>query len=129
MKDILGKINKTIDVITDAMVEQIPSENEVKEYCYSDLNSYAKKMILDDDRIKRFTVAIEKATEFSGKVYANEHFIIRIVMLDEEGRPIYADAKGENYLGTTIIAEAIDAKLKEKMSGQSKKTFAYRGGK
>ena len=106
MKDIFGKINKAIDVITDAMVSRIPAVNETKEYKYSDLSSYIKKMRSEHHEIKKFTIAIHKASEYAGKGYAGERFVIRLVMLNEDNTPIIADKKSDDYLGTVIIAEA-----------------------
>ena len=129
MRDIFGKINKAIDTITDAMVEQLPSVNETKEYRYSDLANYVKKMRSEYPDIHKFTIAIDRASEYDGKVYASDRFIIRIVMLTADGAPIIADKKNEDYLGTVIIAEAIDAQLKERMGGEDKKSFKCSGGK
>ncbi len=128
MKDIFGKINKAIDVITDAMVSQLPTINETKEYKYSDLSSYIKKMKSEYPEIKKFTIAIDKASEYAEKVYASERFIIRLVMLKEDNTPIIADKKNEAYLGTVVVAEAIDMQLKEKMAGEANKTFRCSGG-
>ncbi len=129
MKDIFGKINKAIDVITDAMVSRIPAVNETKEYKYSDLSSYIKKMRSEHHEIKKFTIAIHKASEYAGKGYAGERFVIRLVMLNEDNTPIIADKKSDDYLGTVIIAEAIDTQLKERMAGEANKTFRCPGGK
>lgn len=129
MKDIFGKINKAIDVITDAMVSRIPAVNETKEYKYSDLSSYIKKMRSEHHEIKKFTIAIHKASEYAGKGYAGERFVIRLVMLNEDNTPIIADKKSNDYLGTVIIAEAIDTQLKERMAGEANKTFRCPGGK
>ncbi len=129
MKDIFGKINNAIDAITDAMVSQISSVNEVKEYRYSDLQAYIKKMKSECPEISKFTIAIDRSSEYAGKVYASERFIIRLVMLREDNSPIIADRKGDDYLGTVIIADAIDTKLNEKIAGESNKTFRCSGGR
>lgn len=129
MKNILGKINKAIDAITDAMVAQLPSVNEAKEYRYSDLSNYAKKLKAEYPNIQKFTIAIDKSSEYAGKVYASDRFIIRIVMLTGKGSPIIVDKKSNNYLGTVVIAEAIDMQLKEIMAGTARKSFKCSGGK
>lgn len=127
MSDFFEKINKTIDIITDALVDQIPAVNETKEYRFADLSAYIKKMSKEHPEMRKFTIAISKSSEFSGKVYASERFIIRIVMLDENRVPIIVDGNPDEYYGTIIIAEAIDVRLKEKMGGEDKKTFTVGG--
>lgn len=129
MKDIFGKINNAIDAITDAMVSQISSINETKEYKYSDLAAYIKKMTSEYPEIKKITIAIDRSSEFEGKVYASERFIIRLVMLKDDNSPIIADKKSGDFLGTVIVADAIDTRLNDKMSGAASKTFMCSGGK
>ena len=129
MKDILGKINKAIDVITDAMVDQLSSINEVNEYKYADLQVYIKKMRSEYPEISRFRIAIDRSSECSGKVYASERFIIRIVMLDVSNAPILADKKNDDYIGTIVVAEAIDMRLMSRMAGEKVKTFICSGGR
>lgn len=123
MKGIFEKINKNIDIITDTMVELLPAVNETKEYKYSDLVTYVKKMRSKHPKIQKFVIVIDKNFEYAEKVYASERFIIRIVMLTEDGCPIIADKKSDEYLGTIIISESIDTKLKEKMAGKAKQSF------
>ena len=129
MKDIFGKINKAIDTITDVMVEQLPPVNETKEYRYSDLADYVKKMRAEYPDIQKFTIAIDRSSEYEGKVYASDRFIIRIVMLTAEGAPIIADKKSNDYLGTVVIAEAIDTQLNDRMGEDTRKSFKCSGGK
>lgn len=129
MKDIFGKINKAIDTITDVMVEQLPPVNETKEYRYSDLADYVKKMRAEYPDIQKFTIAIDRSSEYEGKVYASDRFIIRIVMLTADGAPIIADKKSNDYLGTVVIAEAIDTQLNDRMGEDTRKSFKCSGGK
>ena len=129
MSDLFNKINKAIDLITDAMVSQIPTINEMSVYKYSDLSTYIKDMKSEYPEIKRFTIAIDKVSEYAGKVYSNDRFMIKLVMLKDDNTPIIADKNSEYYLGTVIIAEAIDTKLKEKMNGKKNKTFKIMGEK
>ena len=129
MKDIFGKINKAIDTITDVMVEQLPPVNETKEYRYSDLADYVKKMRAEYPDIQKFTIAIDRSSEYEGKPYASDRFIIRIVMLTADGAPIIADKKSNDYLGTVVIAEAIDTQLNDRMGEDTRKSFKCSGGK
>ena len=129
MKDIFGKINKAIDTITDVMVEQLPPVNETNEYRYSDLADYVKKMRAEYPDIQKFTIAIDRSSEYEGKVYASDRFIIRIVMLTADGAPIIADKKSNDYLGTVVIAEAIDTQLNDRMGEDTRKSFKCSGGK
>ena len=111
------------------MVNHISATNEVKEYKYSDLSAYIKKMRVEYPEINKFIIAIDRASEYEGKVYASGRFIIRLVMLKEDNSPIIVGENCEEYLGTLIIADTIDAKLNEKMGGETKKTFRCSGGK
>lgn len=129
MGDILKKLNKIIDSVADAMVEQLPAYTETREYKYEDLSEYVKRMVSEHPQIKKFTVSITRVSEFEGKVFASDRFLIRIVMLNEDKTPLISEGKKDSYIGTVVIAEAIDTKMKDKMGGEATRTFKYSGGK
>ena len=125
--DLFDKFSKVVDKFTDALVADMPDFNESKEYSWSDLVKYVKKMKSEYHMIKKFTVAVDRKSTFGQKVYSNERFVIRIVLLDENGAPIGLSKNDDAYLGTVVVAEAIDAKFKEKMGEQSVKTMIIKG--
>lgn len=126
--ELFDKLNKVIDKVTDALVDEVPDFNESKEYSWADLVKYVKKMKAEYTAVKKITVAVEKKSDFGQKIFSSERFVIRIVLLDENGAPLISSPNADSYLGTIVIAEAIDAKLKEKMGDHSVKTMSFRGG-
>ena len=123
VKDVFGKINKAIDAISDIIVEDVSSINEVHIFTYRDLQRYVKERIKADESIKKFTISVVKSARFEAKIFASEKFVIRIVMLQEDKSPVFIDGNPNEYVGTIIIADEIDSELNTKMDGKDTKTF------
>ena len=122
MKEIIGINNKAADAFTHVLVEEVSATREVKEYTFRAFVLYYRKMIEEYPIIQMCTISLTKTHVVGERVYPDNKFIIRILMLDKDGRPIATD-KEDEYVGTMVIASSIDTKLQNFMDGKNKKTI------
>lgn len=121
MRDFFKKISKAVDVFTDTLIENTNSTREVQLYRYDDLKQFVISKGKEYSVVKKAIISVEKVNEFDGIVFSGGRYLIKIVLLDENKRPVYFDGKEDAYIGTIIIASSIDKPLQEFMGGKNEK--------
>lgn len=128
MGDLFSKFSKAVDAFTDVLTENVTAKKSVALYQYSDLSSFASKMKREYPAVGRLRVSLTKQNEFDGVVFPETKYVVRVLLLDGAGQPICIDGKSDAYLGTVVIASAVDAQMNEFMRGKTERTVAVRGG-
>ena len=129
MGDLFSKLSKAVDAFTDVLTENVSSTKNVALYKYSDLISFVSKMKQKFPGVSMCRVSLTAQKEFDGMVFPETKYIVRILLLEENGQPICIEGKNDAYLGTVAIASSVDAKMNEFMKGKTERTVAVRGEK
>lgn len=128
MNDLLKKISKAADAFAGVIMDDVQSDNYVKLYRYQDFRGLFFHKKKEYKQVEKCTISIQEAKEFDDMIFAQNKYIIRILMLDCEKRPICVKGCKDEYVGGLIIADGIDKQLQEFMGGKSEKTVGI-GGK
>lgn len=126
MGELLNKIWKAVDAVSDIITQEESSMITVDMYTYDDFNLFCKKNIRENQNIMKCTLAVLRTKEFENMVFAEYKYVIRILFLDSLGNPIQVNSSQEAYMGLMIIASGIDRKLKELIGDYEKKTLIIR---
>lgn len=128
MSDLRDKITRAANAFAEIITEDVSSTQNLSIYKYNDFKSFVNKKINEYPEIVKCTISIMQGREFEDKVYSENKYIIRMVMLDEESRPICMNGKDDEFVGAVIISSAIDKRLKDFMGEKTEKTIVI-GGK
>lgn len=126
MKNILGKLSKAVDAFTDVLTEDIESTNSVEIYRYADFKKYILSKRKENAEFKRATISIEKVDEFADVVFSEKRYLIRIILLNENKEPIVFDKNPDEYMGTIVVASAIDKELIKFMGDKTERTVGIK---
>lgn len=127
MGELLNKIWKAADAVSDIMAQEESSMITVNMYTYDDFRHFCKKKMREDRNIAKCTLAVSRTKEFENIVFAEHRYVIRILFLDSYGNPIQVESSQEAYMGLMVIASGIDHKLKDLVGDQEKKTIVIKG--
>lgn len=127
MGDLRDKITRAANAFAEIITEDVSSIQELPIYKYDDFIAFVNKKINEYPEIKKCTLSIMQGREFDNKVYSENKYIIRILMLDEGGRPVCIDGEDDEFVGAVIIASVIDKKLSDYMGEKTQKTVSIGG--
>lgn len=127
MSNILDKISRAVDAFAQVITEDVECHNTAKIYRYNDFQNLLISNKNAYPQICRCTVSIQQARQFDDMIFAENKYIIRIVMLDENKKPICIKGTKDEYVGDLIIADGIDKALKEFMNGKTERTVGVGG--
>lgn len=128
MNDFWTKLNKAADAVAEVLTEGVTSNQNVKLYTYDEFKEivmYKRKVY---PQIAKCTISVQSRKEFEDKVFPENKYVIRIVMLDEQRKPICVANNPDEYVGALVIADSIDKRLYEFMGDKTEKTVVI-GGK
>lgn len=128
VNEFFDKLSRAADAFAEVMTEGIKEEQNIKLYTYNDFRTIVLKKQREFPQITKCTISVQKRKEFDDMFFADEKYIIRIVMLDDERSPICVDNKNDEFVGAFVIADSIDRHLIEFMDGKTEKTVVV-GGK
>lgn len=115
-----------IDAATDVLTKDVSSMQKVTLYKYSDLTSFVSKMKCKFPSVSMCRVSMTARKEFGGMVFPENKYIVRVLLLKEDGRPVCLEGENDAYLGTVIIASSVDTKMDEFMKGETERTVYVR---
>lgn len=127
MGDLFMKFSKAVDAFADVLTEDVSSKKTVALYRYSDFTTFVNKVKENFPAVRGCTVSMTKKTSFEGTVFPEPKFLIRILLLQEDGRPASIEGDESGYLGTVVIASAVDTKMSEFMKGKTERTVRVWG--
>lgn len=127
MSNIFDKISRAADAFAEVITEDLRSDNTVKMYRYSDFKDLFMSKRKTYPQICKCTISIQQGKQFDDMVFAENKYIIRIVMLDESKRPICANGAADEYVGALVITDGIDKALKDFMGKKTEKTVVVGG--
>lgn len=122
MGELFDKISKAVDAFADVITEKQTSTQVVEIYKYEDFRRYFLARRKEIPQIEKCTISVTQKKEFEETVFSENKYIIRILMLDGNGKPISFDEKEDSYVGTIVIASAIDKAMVDFMGEASEKT-------
>jgi len=120
MSDLFEKMNKIVDAVTDILVEDVSVINEEESFSYNDLNKFVRTIRVKYPSIQYCLVSLNESKTIGEKVYPEKKFIVRIVMLDSNKKPLIV-SKEDEYVGKFIAASSIDKKLFDLMKGETER--------
>lgn len=129
MAEIFSKVLKAVDAVADVLTEDIDSKKNTGIYKFEDFVKFFGENRKTNPIVEKSTISVTKVTEFDGVRYPEAKFLVRIVLLDKEGYPIYLNKKRDEILGSVTIVNSIDTKLVEFMGEKTKKTVGWKEGK
>lgn len=129
MAEIISKVLKVVDAVTDVLTEDIDSKQNTGIYKFEDFVKFLRENRKTNSVVEKSTISVTKVTEFDGVRYPEAKFLVRIVLLDKENRPIYLNKRRDEILGSVTIANSIDTKLAEFMGEKTKRTVGWKEGK
>ena len=129
MTEILSKLSKAVDAFTDVLTEDIDSKKILGTYKYEDFVGCFRENRKENPVVEKSTISVTKVTEFDGVRYPESKFLIRVVLLDKENRPISINGSEDEILGNVTIANSIDTKLVDFMGEKTEKTVIWKGEK
>lgn len=129
MSSLFSKFSRAVDAFADILTEGVSSTKNVALYEYSDLVSFVSQMKKKFPSVSMCRVSITTQNKFDGKVFPESKYIIRVVLLDENGQPICFEGKNDAYLGSITIASSVDTKMDKFMNGNTERTVTVRGEK
>ena len=129
MTEILSKLSKAVDAFTDVLTEDIDSKKILGTYKYEDFVRFFRENRKENPVVEKSTISVTKVTEFDGVRYPESKFLIRVVLLDKENRPISINGSEDEILGNVTIANSIDTKLVDFMGEKTEKTVMWKGEK
>ena len=129
MTEILSKLSKAVDAFTDVLTEDIDSKKILGTYKYEDFVRFFRENRKENPVVEKSTISVTKVTEFDGVRYPESKFLIRVVLLDKENRPISINGSEDEILGNVTIANSIDTKLVDFMGENTEKTVIWKGEK
>lgn len=122
MSDLFEKISKAADAFADIITESENATKTVKIYTYQDFKRYFVKMKKEYPEILKCVISIEQGRQFDDVVYSENKYIIKLVMLKEDNNPVLFGNNPDSYVGTVIIASAIDKDMLDFMGDKTEKT-------
>lgn len=122
MKNLLDKLSRAVDAFADVMTEDVVSVHNVKLYKYEDFKKYFLDIRKENAEVKRAKIYIEKVDEFDGNVFPEKQYLIRIIFINKLDEPVMFENKPNEYMGTVIVASAIDKDLLKFMDGKTERT-------
>lgn len=128
MSDFFSKLTKAADAFADVITEDLKSDPSVKTYTYEDFKNLVNFKRKEYPQISKCTISVQIKKEFDNLVFSTDKYVIRIVMLDAERRPIIANNSKDEYVGALVFADSIDKRLGGFMGEKTEKTVVI-GGK
>lgn len=129
MSEILSKLSKAVDAFTDVLTEDIEAKKNLRIYKYEDFVKFFKENRKENPVVEKSTISVTRVMEFAGIRYPEAKFLIRIVLLDKDSRPISINGSDDEILGNITIANSIDTKMAEFMGEKTEKTVVWKGEK
>ena len=129
MSEILSKLSKAVDAFTDVLTEDIEAKKNLRIYKYEDFVKFFKENRKENPIVEKSTISVTRVMEFAGIRYPEAKFLIRIVLLDKDSRPISINGSDDEILGNITIANSIDTKMAEFMGEKTEKTVVWKGEK
>lgn len=129
MSNIFSKLSKAVDAFTDVLTENIDSTKKSSVYKYEEFVKFFRENRKETPEVEKCTISVSLVNEFDGVVFPEKKYLIRIVLLDKDSRPIPINGNKEEFLGNVTIASSIDTKLKDFMGEKTEKTVVWKGDK
>lgn len=126
MGTLFDKISRAVDAFAEIITEDVQSTKSVRLYTYEELKKYLEKMQKEYPEAAKCTVSVKKDKQFDDIIYSESKYIIKIIMLKGNGSPIYFDENEDSYVGTVIVASAVDKAMSHFMGDKTKKTVMMR---
>lgn len=127
MGDFFDKLSRAADAFAEIMTEDVSCEKEVSAYRYADMKKFILSKRREYPQIKKCTISMERSMQYGKKVFAENCYIIQMVLMDEQGKPILLDGSADEYVGGVIIAKTIDKELHDFMNHHKNKTIVIGG--
>lgn len=122
MNDFLKRLSKAADAFADVITENIVPGQNAKIYTYTDFKTTIVNKRKKYPQIAKSIISVQVKNSFDNKVFPENKYIIRIVMLDSNEKPIHVNERNDEYVGSLVIADSIDKKLSDFMGDKTEKT-------